>query len=181
MTPVFLLMVLGCSDADRARSAAPVPDSTVAPPAPLAAPSGDTGSDPVTDSIVAAIRACPRDGLWHECSVVHRLESSGLRPRAVDSIVRIPGIPQDGRLWQIGRQTLRGVFFDSEAAALAAMATLDSARAAPRADSSVAWPERPTLIRSANLLALLLGGTDRQVERVSNALTAGPPQPVREE
>jgi hypothetical protein len=140
---------------------------------------GDSGTDARTDSIVAAIRACPRDGLWHDCSVEHRLESSGLRPRAIDSITRIPGIARDARLWQIGRQSLRALFFETEAQASAAMASLDSARAAPKGDSSVSWPERPTIIRSVNLVALMLGGTDRQIERVSNALTAGPPQPVR--
>ncbi len=186
MIPVVLLIVLGCSSAERAEraeraepvAAAVGADSAAVSsmPAPVAA---DSGSDAITDSIVAAIRACPRDGLWHECSVAQRLELSGLRPRAVDSITRIPGIARDARLWQIGRETLRALFFDSEAQASAAMATLDSARAAPRGDSTVAWPERPTLIRSANLVALLLGGTDRQVERVSNALTAGPPQPER--
>ena len=180
VAPLLLLMVFGCSNAERAEpgSVTDGTDSAVvsAPPAPML---GDSGSDAITDSIVAAIRACPRDGLWHECSVAHRLELSGLRPRVVDSLTRIAGIARKARLWQIGRQTLRAVIFETEAQASAAMASLDSARAAPRGDSTVAWPERPTIIQSVNLVALMLGGSDRQVERVSDALTAGPPRSER--
>ncbi len=180
MIPVVLLMVLGCSSAERAE-----PDAVnggtdaavgAAAPAPIV---GDSGFQATTDSIVAAIQACPRDGLWHECSIAQRLELSGLRPRVVDSLTRIPGIAREARLWQIGRQTVRAVFFENEAQASAAMAMLDSARAAPLGDSTVAWSERPTIIRSVNVVALMLGGSDRQVERVSDALTAGPPQPER--
>lgn len=173
----LLILALACTSADRDTSAAATSaDSTPSPDvaAPLAS---DSGPDPYTDSIVAAIRSCPRDGLWHACSVERRLELSGLRPRLVDSVTRIPGIALDAQLWQIGRQSLRVVLFESDTKAAAAMATLDSARAAPIGDGSVVWPERPTVIRSANLVALMLGGSDRQIERVSNALTAGPPQP----
>jgi hypothetical protein len=35
----------------------------------------------------------------------------------------------------------------------------------------------PTLIRNANLLAILRSRNDHQRERVSDALSAGPPQP----
>jgi hypothetical protein len=37
----------------------------------------------------------------------------------------------------------------------------------------------PTLISSANLIAILHSRNDHQRERVSDALTAGPPQPSK--
>ncbi len=131
------------------------------------------------DSIVAAIRACPRDGTWHACSLERRLQMSGFRTVRADSMVRIPGVSNDATLFLLGRQSLHVVFFESTSAADDAMRTLDSARAAPRGDTAVVWPDRPTLIRSANALAVLVGGSDRTVERVANAITAGPPQPER--
>jgi hypothetical protein len=57
------------------------------------------------------------------------------------------------------------------------MGGMDSLRAAPLGDTAVRWPDRATLLRSANAIGLLLGGTDRAVERISDALLAGPPQP----
>ncbi len=133
----------------------------------------------VVDSIVAAIRACPRDGAWHECSLERRIQMSGFRTVRADSVARIPGVDRDGTLWLLGRQSLHVIFFASASAAEQAMQTLDSSRAAPRADTAAYWPERPTLIRSANALAVLVGGSDRTVERIANAITAGPPQPER--
>jgi hypothetical protein len=133
----------------------------------------------VVDSIVAAIRACPRDGAWHPCSLERRLQMSGFRTVREDSVVQIPGVSEDAALWMIGRQSLRVVFFASASAADQAMSALDSARAAPRGDTTVVWSDRPTLLRSANALAVLIGGSERTVERIANAITAGPPQPER--
>jgi hypothetical protein len=69
------------------------------------------------------------------------------------------------------------VLLPDSLAAREVMAEMDSLRAAPRTDLTVEWPDRATLLRSANLIAVLLGGSDRTVERVADALLAGPPQP----
>lgn len=160
-----------------------------APSAGIAELSGDTSGsdaaaeltgDPAVDSILAAIRACPRDGLWHECSLQQRLERSGLRVETVDTATTIPGLPQPAHTWQVGRQLLRLVLFPSAAEAALAMERMDVRRAAPKDDPSVSWPDRATMLHNANLIAVLLGGSDRQVERVSNALLAGAPQPETE-
>ncbi len=179
---VSLFLVVACTSADTSaedRGEAPRADAPVTTPPSIATDSvGEPpAADPVTDSIVAAILACPRDGKWHPCSLERRLYMAGLRMVPSDSVLRIPGIDREAHAWLAGRQSLRAVFFANEAEAEAAMAGLDSARAAPRGDVTVAWPDRPTLIRTANVVALLLGGSDRQVERVSNALLGGPPQP----
>ncbi len=138
-----------------------------------------SGAD--VDSAVAAMQACPRDGRWHVCSVQSRFSQAGLRVIALDSALGIPGIDVETRAWRIGGQQLRLAFFASDADARSAMDLMDSARALPRGSSAPSWAARPTLLHNANVVGVLLGGTDRAIERASNALMAGPPQPPREE
>ena len=170
------LMVAACTSpakddpppsAARADSAADAADAPV-----------DSAEQARVDSVLALIAACPRDGRWHPCSVERRLALAGLRPAAEpDSAGRIPGVPGEAAYWRLGRQGLWVVLLADSLAAREVMTGMDSLRAAPREDFTVQWPDRPTLLRSANLIAVLLGGTDRTVERVSDALLAGPPQP----
>lgn len=129
------------------------------------------------DSLIAAIQTCPRDGLWHRCSVERRLQMAGLRPVPADTLSPIPSLRGEALAWQLGRQSLRVHLYRSEREAAQAFATLDSATAAPKGDLTVFWPDRPTLLRSANGVFLYLGGSDRQVIRASDAIMAGPPQP----
>ncbi len=146
--------------------------------APADAPIGAlalSGAD--VDSAVAAIEACPRDGRWHVCSVQSRFSLAGLRVLALDSALGIPGIDVETKAWRIGGQQLRLAFFPSEAEARQAMDRMDSARAVPVGFADSPWTERATLLHNANVVAVLLGGSDRAVERASNALMAGPPQP----
>ncbi len=82
------------------------------------------------------------------------------------------------RAWQIGGQRLRVAFFASEGEARQAMAGMDSARAVPAGSTSSPWLGRATLLHNANVVAVLIGGTERAIERASNALLAGPPQPA---
>ena len=155
-------------------------DATVRPISGLAGPDSATDGDPRNvDSLVEAIRSCPRDGRWHACSVEQRLRLAGLRVVALDTATRIPGVEREAITWQAGGQSLRAVLFATTQEADAAFGRLDSARAAPRGDSSVVWTQRVSLLRNANLLAIFFGGSDRAIERVGNALTAGPPQPDR--
>jgi len=44
-------------------------------------------------------------------------------------------------------------------------------------DAPLGMKSLPTIIRSANLIAVLHSRNDHQRERVSDAITAGPPQP----
>lgn len=134
-----------------------------------------SGAD--VDSAMAANRACPRDGRWHVCSVQSRFSLAGLRVLALDSVLGIPGIDVETKGWRIGSQQLRLAFFASEAEARHAMDQMDSARAVPIGSAESPWMERPTLLHNANVVGVLLGGTDRAIERASNALMAGPPQP----
>ncbi|HMS02144.1 MAG TPA: hypothetical protein PKE51_04180 [Gemmatimonadaceae bacterium] len=141
----------------------------------------DSAEQARVDSVLAAIAACPRDGRWHPCSLEHRLQLAGLRPVRLDSAsgddARIPGIDAPTVVWRTGARTLRAAFFADSAAARAAFATLDSVGAAPRGGAIPAWPAPPTLFRGANAVLVYLGGTSRQIERVTDAVLAGPPQP----
>lgn len=138
----------------------------------------DSAEQARVDSVLALIASCPRDGRWHACSVERRLALAGLRPAAEpDSAGGIPGVPGEAAFWRLGRQGLWVVLLPDSLAAREVMAEMDSLRAAPRTDLTVEWPDRATLLRSANLIAVLLGGSDRTVERVADALLAGPPQP----
>lgn len=142
---------------------------------------GDSAEQVRADSILAAIAACPRTGLWQPCSLEHRLQLAGLRPLRLDSVpdaeARIPGLDAPTVVWRTGTRTIRVAFFQDSTAARAAFATLDSAAAAPRGGAIPAWPAPPTVFRGANAVVLLLGGSARQIERLSDAVLAGPPQP----
>jgi hypothetical protein len=162
----------GAQESPPAGAALIAPDS--GPPSaalPADAPDRDV------DSLLAAIRACPRDGLWHTCSIERRLQMSGLRAIPIDTATTIPGLSPPALTWQVGRQQMRAVLFATAAEAEQAVAALDPVKGTPRADPTASWPGRVTLVHSANLVALYFGGSDRQVERVVNALSAGAPQP----
>lgn len=176
LAPVSVLTAGACGGAGKD---APAPDAAraVADPSAVAAP--DSAEQARVDSVLAMLASCPRDGRWHACSVERRLAQSGLRPvREPDSTAGIPGVIGTALHWRLGRQQLRLVLFADSAAARTAMAGMDSLRAAPRGDTTVVWPDRATLLRSANGIGLLLGGSDRTVERVTDALLAGAPQPL---
>jgi hypothetical protein len=184
-TSLILLIAalgVGCTANDGASDGAspndaPTTGETRGTEAAEAAPPLDSAEQARVDSVLALLAACPRDGRWHECSVERRLQLAGLRPVREDSTVRIPGVDAPALQWRLGRQSIRVVLFETEAEAQAAMAGLDSARAAPRGDTTVVWEGRVTLFRAVNAVALYFGGSDRQVIRVTDALQAGPPQP----
>jgi hypothetical protein len=59
-----------------------------------------------------------------------------------------------------------------------AVAGIDTVAVARRGTTR-AWPLQPTLIRSNNLVAVLVSDNGRQIERVQNALIAGLPRASR--
>lgn len=154
-----VLTLLGCGrnapSADRLDTAAPV----------AAAP----------DSAQLAGGGCPETGRWRECSVEKRLERAGL-VIAREGEVRHPFLSVPGTRYRVGREELQVFLYPGIAEREQDLAQLDSARAAPAGDPHQ-WAAQPTLMWSGNLAAILLGGSPRHVERVSNALTAGLPQP----
>lgn len=150
--------MLACTRDDRA---APPPDSLgIVANAPDTTPAAaDTG----------CVLALP----WRACSVLDRLERAGLAPQE-RGIVRQPFFTVEGRVYVLGDAELQTFIFPDPAAAATQTAALDSVRVSPPT-MSIAWRRKPTLIRSANLVAILLSDDERQTERVALALEAGLP------
>ncbi|HVB32253.1 MAG TPA: hypothetical protein VNE60_12050 [Gemmatimonadaceae bacterium] len=152
----------------------------------VAACGGSTGKSAAAraDSAVqapageAALQApCPADGRWKECSVLDRLIRAGLGVRRDSAAAHEPGVATPGVLYHVGSATLALYFFPDSAARKAAVAALDTTQFVGYNDPQTIRAER-SLIQSANLLALLDSRRDEQRERIGDAITAGPPQPV---
>jgi hypothetical protein len=107
--------------------------------------------------------------------VVERLERSGLAPRFKDSVTRASfAVP--GAVYRLGRAELELFLYEDTLRLKRDVAAMDTLRVAP-AGQTGSWPVPPRLLRSGNLLGVLLTLNDRQAERVALALTAGAPQP----
>lgn len=118
---------------------------------------------------------CPATGAWQLCSVVERLDRAGLAPRQEPGPVREAPLTAPGVAMRIGRSELRVFLYADRAARERDQAKLDSTKyVAP--NEPLSMDAEPTLIASENLLAILRSRNDHQRERVSDALTAGPPQ-----
>lgn len=118
---------------------------------------------------------CPATGTWQLCSVVERLERAGLAPRQEPGRVLEPPLSSPGVAILLGRSELRIFVYADRAARERDQAKLDSSKYLSASDP-LSMQAEPTLITSENLLAILRSRSDHQRERVSDALTAGPPQ-----
>ncbi len=120
---------------------------------------------------------CPATGLWTECAVLDRLDRAGLAPRrdsAADPIHEAPLGPAGTRLLLGGAQLDVFIYADVPTRERDE-ARLDHGKFI-EASAEPTLRGEATLIRNANLLAILRSRNDHQRERVSDALTAGPPQ-----
>ena len=125
---------------------------------------------------VATGASCPATGLWSDCAVFQRLDRAGLAPRRDSTVVTEPPLTIRGVLLRVGASELE-LFFDPDAKSREAEeATLDRTKYVDYA-ASLTIRQEPTLIHSANLIAILHSPNDHQRERVADAITAGPPQP----
>jgi hypothetical protein len=138
----------------------------------------NTGSE-TFDTASRTANACPRTGLWAQCSVEKRLSQSGFVVRRVpDSAKRRSGFSVMPIPYILGRSRLDVFIYPTADAVTSETSRLDTALAGPRGVRSQ-WGVgvQPTFVRSANLIAVFLTDNPTQSERLSLALTAGPPQP----
>lgn len=156
VAPLALAALVACGGESRAGSPSQAGATATARPAPP-----------------RASPTCMGTGHWEECTLPDRLERAGLVPVATDSIRR-SWLSVPGRTWQLHRAALHVFRYPDSTARARDLATLDTLRAAPKADTTIAWPGPVTLLANDNLLAILEGGDAVLVERVSLALTAGP-------
>jgi hypothetical protein len=138
--------------------------------------SGDVAAG-VSGGVSAGAPICPATGQWSVCQVTYRLERAGLAPvrdstRATEAPLQFPGVKLT-----LGRAGELEIYIYGSAS--------DRERDQARLDPSkyVVYPAPlpmspvPTLITSVNLIAVLHSRNDHLRERVSDAITAGPPQP----
>src|SRR5439155_32910 len=69
--------------------------------------------------------ACPADGLWHECSVLERLDRSGLAPRRDSGAINPNRLSHRGMLVRVGRAELEVFLYVDEASRAADEKKLD--------------------------------------------------------
>lgn len=150
---------------------------------PSATAGGDAGSSRIGASPRASTGAsapakpiCPATGAWQVCNIVERLERAGLAPRRESATVAEPPLAMRGIVFLLGRSELRIFLYPSRVTRERDQARLDSTEYLS-ATQPMSMQPKPTVIASENLLAILRSRSDHQRERVSDALTAGPPQP----
>jgi hypothetical protein len=154
---VAVIAALACG-----KSNAPPPTNAAAAPAP---------------PVAQPTAACPANGAWAECSVMYRLERAGLAPK-IDSGAKAEDATLGGQplVIKIGMNAVLEVrLYPDSAARVAATASLDRTQFVNGSQPQTIKRER-TLIESANLVGFLTSINSHQRERVSDALTAGPPQ-----
>ena len=166
-----LLATCACS---RSEPKARLVDS---PPPPSATSVAHADSHPAR----AIVRdACPATGEWAVCSVVYRLDRTGLIP-VLDSlgVTHEPKLTRSGKKIAIGsRADLAVYLYPDKKSREADEAHLDKTQFLG-ADDAQTMEGKRTLIDNENLLAILTSRDDHQRERVVNALESGPPQPAK--
>lgn len=109
--------------------------------------------------------------------MVERLDRAGLAPRVDSSATpREEPLAPTGFLVRVGTAELEVYVYPDAAARVRDIARVDTTRYLGYTEA-VSMQQLPTLIQSANLVAVLHSRNDHQRERVGDALTAGPPQP----
>jgi hypothetical protein len=126
----------------------------------------------------AAVAALPPSALWDIARVSERLVRAGVNPRRIEPTPSAPEflantVTAAFAVARVGE--LRAFVFPDTLSRRRVTDLLDPATAAPRG-SVAPWRSRPLLIVSQNLVAVMLGGSETQRERVQLALEAGLPR-----
>lgn len=160
---VFALAA-GCSGSTK-KQPDPLPAAAAPAPAIAAAPNATTDA-----------KGCVHDGRWRACGLVDRLEKSGLVVKALPDTARYDFLSIPGVRYTLGRGEAQAFFYPDSAALAKDFGALDTVRVTPKGTTRH-WDVPATLVRSGNLLVLVLTGNEHLVERVQLAVEAGAPQP----
>ncbi len=118
---------------------------------------------------------CPLTGAWQLCSVEDRLVRSGLAPQRADSAPSLsPGSIASARYYVGDAEAQVFIFADSAGRVAAERAGASALGEAPLLEAAVG--ATPSLVSSQNMAVVVYGHRERQVERVSLALSGGLPQ-----
>lgn len=160
------LLAVACGGTDHQRVAADsLPPASVSP---------QTAAGP------AVKPSCPANGEWSECAVFDRLDHAGLAPRrdTTAGAVELAPLAQRGTRLLIGNSELDVFIYPDSARRAEDESRLDRSKYI-EASAEPTLRGEATVIRNVNLLAVLRSRNDHQRERVSDALSAGPPQAPR--
>jgi uncharacterized membrane protein len=122
--------------------------------------------------------SCPATGQWQQCSVLYRLDRAGIAPH-FDSSGTIEEKVLGGKSFAVkfGANSRLEVFLYADSTArIADGKKLDRTKLVDAQAEQTVKRER-TLIENGNLIGLLTSLSAHLRERVSDALTAGAPQP----
>jgi len=171
LAAVALLVSAACGDGKRS----PASDSAGSATSPTARPAS-VASAPLP----AGKGPCPADGRWSECAVFQALDRAGLAPRrdSASGSITLPPLNQSGTRLLLGAAELDVFVYPDVAAREKDEGRLDRSKFIDATQEPTLRGE-PTLIRNVNLLAVFNSRNDHQRERVSDALSAGPPQASR--
>lgn len=126
------------------------------------------------ESTVAAgaVTTTPSAGMWTAALVTKRLVDAGLAPQRRDSARGQPfmGVPVYALL--LGVATVDAYVYHDSLARAAAVRKLDPQTFAPPGQTSP-WGAPREVVQNGNLVAIVIGGTDRQRDRIATALAAG--------
>lgn len=119
---------------------------------------------------------CPATGLWSECTLVERLEQAGLVLTPDQKPATEEPLQRQGLGFAARNATMEAYFYPSQTDR-----ERDQRRLSPgdylREDQAPGPVHKPTIVVSNNLLVILDTQRERQRERITLAITAGPPQP----
>jgi hypothetical protein len=116
--------------------------------------------------------------LWARCSLLYRLQRSGLVPR-VDSSATVgeKGLAGTSFVVRLSATSTLDVFLYPDSAARKADAVKLDRTHMVSDTASLTMMHEKTLIETANVIAVLSSLNDQLRERVGNAILAGAPQP----
>lgn len=120
----------------------------------------------------SAVVAVPSTGLWSDAELNKRLVDAGLAPQRFDSVKALPWMGAPVIAYRLGVATLAAYVYHDSLARKAIAARLDPLTLAPTGTESP-WGTPRQLVQNSNLLAVVVGGTDRQRDRIVTALAAG--------
>ena len=118
---------------------------------------------------------CPATGVWAPCNVFDRLDRAGLAPRHDTTTVALPPLSPRGSQLLVGNAKLQLYVYPDVRTREREQGLLDKTKYV--SFDAPTMQSQPTLIHNANLIAILFSRNDHLRERVSDAITAGPPQP----
>jgi hypothetical protein len=124
------------------------------------------------EDAASAVAGVASPGVWTSEQVLKRLVDAGLAPQKRDSVRALPWMGVPVAAFRVGVATVDAYVFHDSLARAQVAARLDPVTLAPAGQASP-WGTPHELVQNLNLLAVVVGGTDRQRDRIVTALAAG--------